>query len=195
MAIMMRWSLMLMAMNSEVQANVQRELGEVLEGRVPKVSDRNLLKYTDAVIHEVFRYAVMLPVGGPLHRVTNEVHVGGHRFPKDAMVMVNLFAIFRDPKIWPHPNQFNPVNFLDPSSNNCLVNTDYLIPFMIGRRACPGESLAKQEMFLLFAGILQRYTVKFDPESRQPTMNDAVVTTFNCVPPDFKLLFVPNPTK
>lgn len=189
-ASMMRWSLFLMATHPEIQEKVHRELSDTLENRLAKVSDRNLLKYTDAVLHEVHRYAVMLPLGGPLHRVTKEVYVRGFRFPEGAFVATNLFAIFRDPKIWPHPNEFNPQNFFD-SATNSLINSDYLIPFLIGRRACPGESLAKQELFLFFSGLLQRFQVKFDPEVAHPTINEMIITGFNRLPPDYNLLFVP----
>ena len=35
----------------------------------------------------------------------------------------------------------------------------YLMPFSVGTRACPGENIAKMELFLVFANILRRYKV------------------------------------
>ena len=32
-----------------------------------------------------------------------------------------------------------------------------LIPFAAGKRQCPGESLAKAELFLFFVGLIQRF--------------------------------------
>jgi cytochrome P450 len=46
-------------------------------------------------------------------------------------------------------------------SNGKIQKDEKLIPFSTGKRLCPGESLAKAELFLFFAGLLQKF--KFEP--------------------------------
>lgn len=91
--------------------------------------------------------------------------------------MANLFAVHRDPDLWTNPNEFEPERFL--SEDGRYVRKDGLIPFgygecktglikvwrqltcsvLIGKRSCPGESLANLEIFLYMTHFLQAYTV------------------------------------
>uniref|UniRef100_A0A1I8IU98 Cytochrome P450 n=1 Tax=Macrostomum lignano TaxID=282301 RepID=A0A1I8IU98_9PLAT len=57
-----------------------------------------------------------------------------------------------------HPQGFHPGHFLD--NDGRYQPSRYLIPFMIGRRACLGEGLARQEIFLIFANLMRRYRVE-----------------------------------
>lgn len=39
----------------------------------------------------------------------------------------------------------------------------------LGKRVCPGESLARDELFLFFVGLLQHFTFSLDPTKSQPS--------------------------
>ncbi len=41
-----------------------------------------------------------------------------------------------------------------------MVRTEYLIPFGMGKRECLGESLARQELFIFFVALLQKFSVR-----------------------------------
>lgn len=89
------------------------------------------------------------------------------------MILANLFAVHREPKFWPVPERFDPdANFL--SATGELVRTEYLIPFSIGKRQCLGESLARQELFIIFSGLLQHFEVAPDEHSVLPSENESV---------------------
>ena len=47
-----------------------------------------------------------------------------------------------------------------------VVNAEYVLTFGLGKRACVGEALARQELFLFFVGLLQRFEVV--PSSEHP---------------------------
>lgn len=66
--------------------------------------------------------------------------------------------------IWGDPENFRPSRFLSSGSENVTRN-ESLVIFSSGKRACLGESLAKNELFLFTTSILQRFNVHVDPNS------------------------------
>ncbi|KAJ4827414.1 hypothetical protein Tsubulata_048037 [Turnera subulata] len=66
------------------------------------------------------------------------------------MLMVNAWAVHRDPKVWDDPNTFKPERFLGQD-----IDAYKLIPFGVGRRACPGSGLAKRVVGLALASLIQ----------------------------------------
>ena len=57
-----------------------------------------------------------------------------------------------------------------------------------GRRACPGEPLAKMEYFLFVMTILQKYKIKLPPGSN--ATDEKVEDFLNC-PKPYELIFTP----
>lgn len=79
----LHWGILLMMKYPQVQKKVQREIASVLEsGRLPRFEDRNAMPYTNAVIHEVQRFANVIPF---LPRATaRDTYFKGYRIPKGA---------------------------------------------------------------------------------------------------------------
>jgi len=59
------------------------------------------------------------------------------------------------------------------------------LPFSAGKRVCLGEFVAKPELHLLFAGLLQRYTWELEPEKK---LDEPVATFFVTKVPEHKLV-------
>ena len=59
-----------------------------------------------------------------------------------------------------------------------------------GRRHCPGETLAKTEVFLLLANILQHFQVSFADNYKPIGLSDGIFSV-TYAPPAFKLQFKP----
>ncbi len=74
-----------------------------------------------------------------------------------------------DEKVFPDAHQFNPERFLD-GKGNVLLKREELIPFSMGKRSCLGESLARMELFLIFASLLQKFHFKPSHEESLPTL-------------------------
>ncbi|KAL0157776.1 hypothetical protein M9458_045852 [Cirrhinus mrigala] len=122
--------------------------------RQPLMDDRTNLPYTYAVIHEIQRFGNIITFTPP--RMANkDTTVGGRFIPKGVVVMPMLKSILQDKKEYSTPYEFNPAHFLD--ENGKFLKKDSFIPFSIGRM-CPGEQLARMELFLFFTSLMQHFT-------------------------------------
>uniref|UniRef100_A0A8C1E0T6 Cytochrome P450 2K1-like n=1 Tax=Cyprinus carpio carpio TaxID=630221 RepID=A0A8C1E0T6_CYPCA len=154
----LRWGLLLMAKYPEIQAEVHDEIDRVIGRRQPVVEDRKNLPYTDAVIHETQRFANIAPISVP-RQTTCDVHLNGYLIKKGTSVWPLLASVLRDENEWETPDSFNPSHFLNKQGQ--FVKRDAFMPFSAGRRVCPGEGLARMELFLFFTYLLQHF--RFTP--------------------------------
>ncbi|CAN0927692.1 3,9-dihydroxypterocarpan 6A-monooxygenase [Linum grandiflorum] len=103
--------------------------------RPVKESDIQNLPYLRAVVKESLR----LHTAAPLipRECTKDCKVNGFHVKTGTRVLVNAYAIMRDPDTWVEPDKFEPERFLDIQMDykgrDCLF-----MPFGGGRRACPG---------------------------------------------------------
>eukprot|EP00075_Anas_platyrhynchos_P001016 XP_005014115.2 cytochrome P450 2K6 [Anas platyrhynchos] len=175
----LRWGLLLMMKYPEIQKKVQDEIEQVLGSNPPRTEHRTQMPYTDAVIHEIQRFANILPLNLP-HETTEDVTLKGYFIPKGTYVIPLLTSVLRDKSQWEKPDTFYPEHFLD--SEGKFVKKDAFMPFSAGRRICAGETLAKMELFLFFTRLLQRFTFHPPPGVSASDL-DISHTTGLTVPP------------
>ena len=191
-ATAVRWALLLMALNPEIQQQVREEILEKIGDRPPKLSDRQSMHYSEAVLLEVHRFASISSPGLP-HRSVAACKIRGFDIPENSIVLTNLYVVHHDPSIWPAPDRFDPeANFIrrDKQGAIKLVNLEYFIPFGLGKRTCIGESLAKQELWIYFVGILQKFTIAAHPNHPLPSPHELLNGGVIRAPKLFKLSFV-----
>ncbi|XP_062874918.1 cytochrome P450 2K1-like [Trichomycterus rosablanca] len=153
----LRWGMLLMAKYPHIQDLVQNEIDRVIGSRQPVVEDRKNLPYTDAVVHEIQRLSNIVPITP--HITSCDVHLNGFFIKKGTPVYPLLTSVLKDDNEWESPHTFNPQHFLDKQGR--FVKKDAFMPFSAGRRVCLGESLAKMEIFLFFASLMQHF--RFTP--------------------------------
>ncbi|XP_056419963.1 cytochrome P450 2K6-like isoform X2 [Hyla sarda] len=153
----LRWGLLLMMKYPEIQKNVQNEIEKVIGSSEPQFEHRKVMPYTDAVIHEIQRFANIIPTNLP-HATAKDVTFRGYFIPKGTYVMPLLTSVLRDEAHFEKPNEFYPQHFLDSKGN--FVKNEAFLPFSAGKRSCAGENLAKMELFLFFTKLLQNFTFK-----------------------------------
>ena len=108
---------------------------------------------------------------------------GGYPIPKGTMVIPNIWAIHMDKEAWGDPEVFRPERFLKEDGSLGPRISSWL-PFSTGRRVCVGEAVAKAELHIFLASIVQRYNFRA-PDGVEMDLN----------PPNKGLKVVPNPYK
>ncbi|CAI4227329.1 unnamed protein product [Auanema sp. JU1783] len=154
----LKWGFLLATIHQDVQKKIQEELDSCQNEQIT-LCDRPNLPYTQACINEIQRVANILPIN--LLRTTSEsVELDGYQYPKGTLVIPQISILMQDPTIFENPHQFNPNRFLTTSGK--LRRFEEFIPFSIGKRQCLGESLARAELFLVFANLLKKYSFTSD---------------------------------
>ncbi|XP_070324185.1 cytochrome P450 2J2-like isoform X2 [Odocoileus virginianus] len=181
----LRWGLLYMALNPEIQEKVQAEIDRVLgQSQQPSTAARESMPYTNAVIHEVLRMGNIIPLNVP-REVAVDTTLAGYHLPKGTMVMTNLTALHKDPAEWATPDTFNPEHFLE---NGQFKKRESFMPFSIGKRMCLGEQLARTELFIFFTSLLQNFTFR-PPENENLSLKFRVSLTL--APVSHRLCAVP----
>ncbi|XP_066317522.1 flavonoid 3'-monooxygenase CYP75B3-like [Miscanthus floridulus] len=151
------WALAELIRHPDVLKKAQQELDAVV-GRDRLVSESDLprLTYLTAVIKETFRLHPSTPLSLP-RVAAEECEVDGFRIPAGTTLLVNVWAIARDPEAWPEPLQFRPDRF-HPGGSHAGVDvkgSDFeLIPFGAGRRICAGLSWGLRMVTLMTATLV-----------------------------------------
>jgi len=123
-----------MALNPEVMKKGQEELDRVVgKGHLPDYSDKENLPYIDALVKELLRWNPPAPISVPNKAMQDDVY-RGYFIPAGATIIQNVWAICRDPNVYPDPEAFNPDRFLKDGKINPLVLDPASRVFGAGRR-------------------------------------------------------------
>uniref|UniRef100_A0A131Y021 Putative p450 n=1 Tax=Ixodes ricinus TaxID=34613 RepID=A0A131Y021_IXORI len=153
------WCLYLLGLYPKVQAKVHEELDEVLQKDLEKdvtMDDLKQLKYLDCVVKECQRLYPSVPFIG--RTVTKEITLGGNVIPEGTNVGMIIFALHRDPDVFPKPEEFDPDRFLPENSGS--RHPFAFIPFSAGSRNCIGQRFALMEVKIVLAHILRSFSLR-----------------------------------
>ncbi|KAK1325170.1 Cytochrome P450 84A1 [Acorus calamus] len=170
---------------------VQQELAEVV-GMDRKVheSDLDKLPFLMCAMKETLRLHPPIPL--LLHETAEDCEVSGYHVPARSRVMINSYAIGRDPKAWEEADAFKPARFERAGAPDFKGNHFELIPFGSGRRSCPGMQLGLYALYLTVAQLLHCFEWEL-PNGMTPSeldMNDVFGLT---APRAVRLVAVPTP--
>ncbi|XP_021506435.1 steroid 17-alpha-hydroxylase/17,20 lyase [Meriones unguiculatus] len=164
------WIVAFLLHHPEVKKKIQMEIDQNIGfSRTPTFSDRTHLLMLEATIREVLRIRPVAPMLIP-HRATADCRIGEFTIPKDTNVVVNLWALHHNEEEWDQPDRFMPERFLDPKGSHLITPTLSYLPFGAGPRACVGEVLARQELFLFMAWLLQRFDLGVSDDGKLPCL-------------------------
>ncbi|XP_056159091.1 cytochrome P450 71AU50-like [Syzygium oleosum] len=141
-ATTIEWAMAELIKHPSAMKKLQEELEKAVGlNRAVEESDTDGLDYLDMVIKEAMRLHPVAPLLLP-HESTEDCTVSGFHIPYKSRVIVNVWSIGRDPKVWTthDPEDFVPERFLRSSVD--VKGRDFqLLPFGAGRRGCPGMQL------------------------------------------------------
>ncbi|XP_010243385.1 PREDICTED: cytochrome P450 71A1-like [Nelumbo nucifera] len=159
----MEWAMAELLRHPEVMKELQEEVRNTSSGK-PYVTEEEVekMQYLKLVIKETLRLHPPVPLLVP-RESTQDVKIEGYNIPAKTVVLINAWAIGRDPASWEEPEKFQPKRFLTSASN---LNIDFkgndfrLIPFGAGRRGCLGIQFAMVANELVLANLLHKFDWK-----------------------------------
>ena len=164
------WAMAELLHNPEKIAKARDELEKVLgkDGFVQEL-DISKFPFLQAIVKETFRLHPPGPFLVP-HKAETVVEMCGFTVPKNAQILVNVWAMGRDPSIWTDPNIFLPERFLEHTTD--FKGQDFeLIPFGAGRRICPGLPLANKMVHLMLASLVHCFHWRLADEMKPEDIN------------------------
>ncbi|KAG6749049.1 hypothetical protein POTOM_046091 [Populus tomentosa] len=164
-AVTMEWAMSLLLNHPEILQKVREEIdSQVGHTRLVEELDLPKLKYLRCVINETLRLYPVVPLLLP-RCPSEDCTVAGYKVPKGTILLVNAFAMHRDPKMWEQPDRFKPERFEATEEEKEGIK---FIPFGMGRRACPGSNMGMRAIMLAMAALFQC----FEWERTGPEMVD-----------------------
>ncbi|XP_024876802.1 cytochrome P450 6A1-like, partial [Temnothorax curvispinosus] len=168
-----------LALNKKIQDNLREEIDEVYKKHGRDLTYDNIKKmdYLDKVFKETLRKyppATLLRRESMSSYTFNGINVS---IPKSQQIWIPIYAIHRDPDIYPKPDVFNPERF-DEETVRSRHPMAYL-PFGDGPRNCIGARFAVYQSKVGLVKILRNYKVETCEKTPIPYVNDpkAVVLT------------------
>ncbi|MED6146918.1 hypothetical protein PIB30_039234 [Stylosanthes scabra] len=162
-ATSMEWALAELINNPHVMKKARQEIDSLTaKNRLIQESDVANLPYLQAIVKETLRLHPVVPFFP--RQSTETTIICGYEIPPKTSVLINLWSMGRDPKIWENPLEFRPERFLDEERQllDLRGQNFQLLPFGTGRRMCPGASLALLTVPTNLGAMIQCFEWKVD---------------------------------
>ncbi|XP_043715393.1 cytochrome P450 71AU50-like [Telopea speciosissima] len=192
-AVTIEWILSELLRNPKVMERLQEELrNKVGIDRLVEEEDLVKLEYLDMVVKETMRIHPVAPLLAP-HESLEDITINGYHIPKKSRVIINAWAIQRDPNVWStygDAEKFLPERFIE--NNIDIRGRDFqLIPFGSGRRGCPGIHLGLTVVKLVLGQLVHGFNWEL-PNGMSPDDLDMTETFGLSVPRANHLLVIPS---
>ncbi|TVU49432.1 hypothetical protein EJB05_00745, partial [Eragrostis curvula] len=153
-ALTTEWAMAELLTHPDAMQKLRAELDAVVgTARLVEETDMANLPYLQSVVKETLRLRPVGPVI-PAHEAMEDctIAVNGEvaAVRRGTMILVNAWAIHRDPNLWDAPEEFRPERFMHGAGAGAPM-----LPFGLGRRRCPGEGLALRLVTLTLAALVQ----------------------------------------
>ncbi|KAI7747105.1 hypothetical protein M8C21_006793, partial [Ambrosia artemisiifolia] len=165
------WTMTELLLKPDIILRVREEVNQVvgIDGKV-KEAEVLGLPYLQAVIKETMRLHVPAPLMAP-HKTQREIKLGNYIVPANTQIIVNAWAIAREPSYWESPSLFMPERFLRNEIDYKGQDLQF-IPFGSGRRRCPGMALGHTMVSLMVASFVYHFDWKLPHAKEEMDMND-----------------------
>ncbi|XP_078037161.1 cytochrome P450 6A1-like [Augochlora pura] len=164
----MSWALLELAQNHDIQEKVRQEMKEYMEKYNGEINYTTMkeMQCLDKVLRETLRKYP--PAALIIRTATTDYTFETLNFtiPKSTEIWIPMFAIHRDPTIYPDPLKFDPERFNQEAI--ATRNPMHYLAFGDGPRNCIGKRFAIFETKLGLLKILRRYKVDICEKTQLP---------------------------
>lgn len=114
--------------------------------------------YLKACVNETFRY---VPTANVLARISEQdLDLSGYRVSKGSVLLCHTGLACRNDNNFKDANEFKPERWLGDEKLATMASATHLvIPFGIGRRACPGKRFIEQVLPIILASTVQNFAM------------------------------------
>ncbi|CAH2080678.1 unnamed protein product [Thlaspi arvense] len=162
------WIMTELIRHPRVMKKLKEELKNVVgDDRMVEEEDLAQLNYLDMIIKETMRLHPVAPLLGP-RESTEDIFLDQYFIPSKSRIIVNAWAIGRDPRVWSdNVHEFLPERFV--GSDIDLKGQHFqLTPFGSGRRGCPGMQLGLTTVRLVAAQLVHCFDWEL-PDDMSPS--------------------------
>ncbi|KAA8517018.1 hypothetical protein F0562_017164 [Nyssa sinensis] len=165
----MQWALAELINHPEVFKKLREEINTVVGStRLVQELDVPNLPYLQAVVKESLRLHPTVPLIP--RKCRKDCKINDYDILANSRLIINVYAIMRDPNLWEDPLEFVPERFLvssiekhgDHENQERMKDQNFkYLPFGGGRRGCPGATLAYTILHVMIAMLVQCFDWKF----------------------------------
>ncbi|KAI7732374.1 hypothetical protein M8C21_010313 [Ambrosia artemisiifolia] len=169
------WAISELIRHPSVMKKIQIEVREIANGK-PMITEDDLekMKYLKVVLKETLRLHTPLPLL-IARESTQDVKLMGYDVSAGTQVIINAWAIGRDPSQWVEPEMFHPERFLSNPMDYKGLNFEF-IPFGAGRRGCPAIQFALVVNELALANLVYKYDLALPDEMNGEELDMTEIT-------------------
>ncbi|KAL1207164.1 Cytochrome P450 81D11 [Cardamine amara subsp. amara] len=147
----LEWAMLNLLNHPEVLKKARTEIDTKISfDRLIDEPDVKNLPYLQGIVLETLRLHPAAPTLVP-HMTSDDCMLAGYDMPRGSMLLVNVWAMHRDPSIWEDPEMFKPERFENGKE------TQKVMSFGIGRRACPGAGMSHRLVSLAIGSLVQGF--------------------------------------
>ncbi|KAH7070316.1 cytochrome P450 [Paraphoma chrysanthemicola] len=150
----------------EMQRKLESEIRHAFPDQTvfPDYEVATELPYLNCVLQETMRLRGPIPTFSP--RISPGKVIGGEYIPAGTLVSNLAYTTHRDPRVFPHPTEFIPERWENPTKEMKLMYR----PFSTGPRNCVGMHLARVQLLLAVCALYQRFDITLDPSTTEELM-------------------------
>lgn len=158
-ATTVEWAMSELLKNPKLMKKAQNEVRRVFGENITSLNEEKIqeLKFLRLIVKETLR--LHPPALLILRQSRENCVINGYEIAAKAKVLVNAWAIQRDPFYWKDAEEFYPERFSENSMDFRGKNFEY-IPFGAGRRICPGILFGIHGIELPLASLLYHFDWK-----------------------------------
>ncbi|XP_061174813.1 cytochrome P450 4F12-like [Saccostrea echinata] len=155
----MSWCLYNLAKHQDCQDKCREEIQQQWGDKEDITwEDLNKLEYTFMCVKESMR--MYPPVPNVSRCAEKDIKLpDGRIIPKGVRMAVSLFALHRNPEVWPEPEEYDPSRF----SQDSMIYQSAYMPFSIGPRNCIGQLFAVTQIKVIIPTLIRKFRFTLDP--------------------------------